>query len=143
MSRVAVAVALSLAATVLVACGNDREEVFSLEVGDCFDDPDGSVDEVYEVPIVGCEEPHDNEVYAIHELANGDFPGDAEVAESAQMGCIERFAGYVGTPYAESELFATWLFPTEMSWGAGDREVICVLFAEDGPLEGSMQDSGR
>ena len=42
--------------------------VFSMRVGDCFDDPDhliaGELLELGEVPGVPCAEPHDNEVFA-------------------------------------------------------------------------------
>ena len=58
-------------------------------------------------------------------------------------GCIDRFEEYVGAPYARTELFATWLLPTDRSWGAGDREVVCVLFAQEEQLEGSMRGSQR
>lgn len=140
-------VAVGCALAALLACAPSDEEpdgdVFALEVGDCFDDPEGPIEQVADVPIVGCEHPHDNEVYAIVELEDGGFPGDTAVAEQAQDGCIERFEAYVGVPYRDSELFATWLFPTEASWQEGDREVVCVLFAQDEPLEGSMRGAAR
>lgn len=138
-TRIAALPTLLVGMVMLTACGPATGDVFSLEVGDCFDDPDASLEQVFEVPIVDCDEPHDNQVYAIFELGNGAFPGDTEVAQRAQAGCIDRFDDYVGVEYAASALFATWLYPTEVSWEEGDREVICVLFDQEGPLEGSLR----
>ncbi len=135
---VAVAVAI-VAAAGCSAPGN----VFSLTAGDCFDDPDGAVDEVTDLPLVDCEEPHDNEVYAATELPDGDFPGPDQTLALAEDRCLPAFEPYVGQPYEASELFATWLVPTEGSWQDGDREIVCVLFDDPGPLKGSMEDSGR
>ena len=131
-----------LVAAAAVGCASPGN-VFSVAPGDCFDDPDTGVDEVSDVPLVDCEEPHDNEVYAVVELDDGDYPGDDVVLSQAQDICLDAFASYVSEPYTTSELFATWIVPTERSWSDGDREVVCVLFDGDGPLEGSMEGSGR
>ena len=64
------------------ACGDDGN-VFSLEVGTCFDDPE-SLTEVSDVPIVECTEPHDTEVYHLFDMPDGDVPGDAAVNQAAQ-----------------------------------------------------------
>lgn len=37
-------------------------DVFSLRVGDCFDDEDTTSEEVSQVPAVPCSDPHDNEI---------------------------------------------------------------------------------
>lgn len=134
---------LVVSGALLVACTSSSTDVFSLNVGDCFQDPDTTVDEIREVETVDCEEPHDNEVYAVFDLPDGDFPGADAISEASLDGCLERFEDFVGTPYPESELYATWLFPTESSWGEDDREVVCVLFAQGEQLEGSMEGSGR
>jgi hypothetical protein len=134
---------LAVAGALLVGCTSSGTDVFSLEVGDCFQDPDSTVDEIREVEAVDCEEPHDNEVFAVFDLPDGDFPGADAISAASLDGCLERFEDFVGTPYPDSELYATWLFPTESSWGEDDREVVCVLFADGEQLEGSMQGSGR
>jgi hypothetical protein len=126
-----------------LGCTSTSTDVFSLQVGDCFQDPDTSEDEIHAVETVDCAEPHDNEVYAVFDLPDGGFPGPDAIAEASLEGCLDRFEEFVGTPYPESELFATWLYPTETSWAEDDREVVCVLFAQEGGLEGSMEGSGR
>lgn len=117
--------------------------VFSLEAGDCFDDPEDATETIADLPLVDCDVPHDNEVYAVVELPDGAFPGDDAVHQRAETGCLDAFEPYVDTPYEDSTLFATWLVPTERSWDDGDRAAVCVLFDPDGPLDTSMQGAGR
>jgi hypothetical protein len=140
--RAGVALVGIVAVTMAVGCASPGN-VFSVAPGDCFDDPDTAADEISDVELVDCDEPHDNEVYAVVELEDGDYPGDDVVLARAQDVCLDAFESYVSEPYATSELFATWIVPTQGSWSDGDREVVCVLFDGDGPLEGSMRDSGR
>ena len=133
---------VALACLFVVACSSEGD-VFSLEVGACFDDPD-SLEQVSEVPVVDCAEPHDNEVYATFDLPDGDFPGIEQVQTAASDGCLgDRFESYVGTPYPESAIFASALWPTEQSWSAGDREVVCFLFEPEQKLIGSQRNAGR
>lgn len=139
MRRVAVAVA---AVFLLAACSEGN--VFSLEVGTCFNDADSTATELSEVPIVDCSEPHDNEVYHLFDLPDGDYPGEAAVSTAANEGCLDAFAGYVGTAYLDSELDYFPLTPTSGSWDAGDREVVCALYDLTlAQLTGSMQGAGR
>lgn len=127
-------------ALLAVACGA-QGEVLSLEVGTCFDDPEDA-SAVSEVPIVDCDEPHDNEVFAVFTLPGSAFPGAAELRDDAVEGCSDRFGAYVGEDYLFSELLIGAFWPTEVSWEeADDREVICYLYASDGPLVGSQRGS--
>lgn len=133
-----------LTAGALVLTGCSSGNVFSLEVGDCFDDPSDTSGEISDVPIVECSEPHDNEVFAVFDIPGDDFPGQSEVQEQADDGCLDRFADYVGIDYAESRFIQTSLYPTEGSWDGGDREVICFLYDIDlEKLEGSMAGSAE
>lgn len=136
-------VTLSTAALLLLvlgACG--KGNVFDLEVGHCFKDP-GLAPEISDVETVECTDEHTFEVYAMVELADGDFPGAAEVQESAIQGCFSRFDDYVGHDYETSELDFSWLAPTTESWDLGAREIICTLYdLEGGTLSESMKDSG-
>lgn len=136
-------VIIAAAMTVGVAACSTPGNVFSLDVGDCFDDPDDASEAVADLPLVACDEPHDNEVYAVIELPDEAFPGDEAILERAETDCLGAFEPYVGTAYGDSTLFATWLVPTEASWSDGDREVVCVLFDREGQLEASMRGAGR
>lgn len=121
--------------------------VNDLEVGDCWDDPEGGYgDYVETVAQVPCSEPHDNEVYYVFDLPDGPYPGDVEMAAAANQGCQEAFDSFVGIPYEESSLDFIWFAPFgEMEWEKyGDREVQCSVFdMTTDQLTGSAQDLAR
>lgn len=60
-----------------------------------------------------------------------------EVTEAGVVPCGEPHA------YEDSELYFSYLYPTEDSWGEGDRILTCVLFLPDGDLVGSMRGAVR
>lgn len=125
---------------VTTAC---QGNVFSLEVGQCFNDPDAFT-EVSDVEVVDCGEPHDNEVYHLFDLPDGDFPGATTVQQLANEGCLGAFEGYVGTTYDISLWEVGLLQPTSETWDQGDQEVVCFLFDLNGEqLAGSARNSNR
>jgi hypothetical protein len=121
--------------------------VWTLDIGDCFDDWEGATttdesQEVSDVPIVECDQPHDNEVYSKTDMTDGSYPGDSAVEDIAIETCYDGFESFVGLPYEESTLDFGWLFPTSASWAEGDREIVCFVYDyEFAKLTGSMQDS--
>ncbi|HUG07621.1 MAG TPA: septum formation family protein [Acidimicrobiia bacterium] len=122
-------------------------EVMSLQVGDCFDDPEDLEDVVYDVAAVPCIEPHDNEVFAVASLADAfprAFPGQDALWEYSYDVCSgSLFDSFVGTPYLESSLDVFSFTPTQESWDDGDREFVCAVFRLDGEqLTGSARESG-
>ena len=150
----------ALAAFVLAACGGaERDDsgeiveggdidVFSFEVGDCFDDPPGTSTGVAEVPAVPCSESHDNEVFALGDHPADDdapYPGDAAMQSFAEEFCLGEFEGYVGISYDESRFAAAPFFPSQDTWEQqDDREFVCFLYdLESQKLTGSMKDSGE
>lgn len=142
MSRCHLAVAL-VVTLLLVGCTSDGD-VFALEVGDCFDQAEPAGGTVTSVEPVACDLLHDHEVYAAFELDDEAWPGDEAVADAAEQGCIERFEGFVGVEYADSELEAAAFWPTEESWQErDDREVLCYLGHPDEQLTDPMQGSER
>jgi len=129
-----------VAALLLASCSGN---VFSLKVGDCFDDPSDLQDQVVDVDKVDCGESHDNEVFALFDVEDESFPGRDSLSRTAEGGCAAAFSSYVGRSYRTSELEIWWLTPSSSSWGSGDREVVCALYdATLEPLTGSMKDSG-
>lgn len=120
------------------AADGEEVSIFRVRAGDCFDDPEGS--EIREVVVISCDEPHDNEVYALVELDDDDFPGENQVADEAEELCFEAFEDYVGLPYEESIFLSLQLTPTEQGWEDGDREAVCVLYdADQDPLDESAE----
>ena len=127
---------------VAAACG---ASVFSLDVGDCFNDPDFTALGVEEVKTIPCSESHDNEVYAVFDYpaSNGSYPGVSAIESYSAEYCLGAFAGYVGIPYENSRLDITYFYPTSEGWiEANDREIACYLFDLNfEKLTRSMKDS--
>jgi len=116
--------------------------VFDIEVGECFDDP-SSFEEVTDLDIVDCDDPHDNETYANLTVDLDSFPGIDAIQETADEMCLPEFESYVGQAWETSKLDYGWFHPTEASWEDGDRIVTCFLYDGDlAKLTGSMRDSG-
>ena len=123
-------------------------DAFQLRVGDCFDDTYAAfgdeVSEVDSLPGVPCSSPHDNEVYATFDVSLAEFPSDDEMSMLAFDKCLERFEGFVGNSYEESELDILTLYPSKESWNLqNDREVVCALYdMNTNKLTGSARNSG-
>lgn len=117
---------------------NDNADVFTIAVGDCLNDATAG-EEVTEVPLVPCSEPHDSEVYASIIMTGDAFPGTDVVSSQADDGCFTEFEAFVGIPYLDSIYDFSYYFPTEGSWAQGDREILCVIFDPAGQkLTGSL-----
>jgi hypothetical protein len=116
--------------------------VDDLQVGDCFNSGDET--EISSVDGRPCADPHQYEVFAIDRYEADSFPTDAEMEQVFYSVCDAPFASYVGVSYAESELWASMITPSEETWGSGDREFICYLHEEDeSDITGSMRGSNR
>lgn len=116
--------------------------IVDLEPGTCFQAPADT--DVRVVEKVGCRKPHDAEAYAVFSLefpAEAEFPGGAQVQSLAQQGCQDRFAGYVGQAYEDSEYYFSAIAPSRKSWeDRSDRRVLCSIIAADGgQLEASVR----
>lgn len=126
----------------LSACSNE-DDPFAMSIGDCASSTSLKGDEVASLPTVDCETEHDVEGYAAMQLPDGDYPGQDAVQSAANDFCLTEFEGYVGTPYEDSALSYSFLYPTERSWNDHeDREVLCLIVSED-PVTGSVKGSGQ
>lgn len=119
--------------------------VLTMQLGDCFNDPDELEDVVYDVAAVPCSEPHDNEVFAVNSVGSvfGDaFPGREALERYSYDSCVDTFSTYVGVDYAVSSLGVFTFTPSEESWGDGDRGFVCAVYSLDlTKLNGSAQNS--
>ncbi|MFP5321358.1 MAG: septum formation family protein [Acidimicrobiia bacterium] len=148
--------ALAVAVAALAACGDAggggdeaappstvREgpvAATAVAVGDCLNGVVIGAAERREIEaarVVSCDRDHALEVYATFELdpaaldveALGEYPGPARVVRAADEGCAERIEEAVEDPDAFG-LIALW--PSAVSWGAGDRSVACAVFDPGG-----------
>ena len=136
---------LGLVMALAAACGG-QGNVFDLEKGDCFNYQES--DEISDVDLVQCDDPHQREVYAVVSITAAPglpFPGSSRVEDVGSNFCLERFDEYVERPYLDSLLDIETFLPTQESWEEqDDREVTCSLYdLEELYMEGSMQGSGR
>ncbi|MDX2024796.1 septum formation family protein [Microcella sp.] len=115
---------------------------WELEVGMCLNDAN-LPERFTTIPLVDCAQSHDSEVYAILPLADGPYPGDEEVFRLAEDGCYEAYEPYVGMSYDTSYYYFAYYWPDKNGWGAGDRNVVCIVYDENGQIEGSVRGSGR
>ena len=136
-----------VAAVALSGCAFLQSSAPSLEVGECLNITN-LPEEITELPAVNCDEPHEAEVFYVFDLADGTY-NQVSIFATIDETCVEQFEPYVGTSYWESELFYDAYYPLEESWNAGDREVMCIVYAADPttgtPVNttGSLQGSQR
>lgn len=133
---------------------NDLEGVVTtparVELGDCLNDYvwwDRAGNRQQAMTRVGCDRPHDKEIYHVDIHPGGDgepFPGDRKLEEFAQDICLERFEPFVDREYVLSDLEIGIFTPDFESWNSiDDRSISCFVFAfEGGLLQGSMRRIG-
>ncbi|MHA7190024.1 septum formation family protein [Arthrobacter sp. MDT2-16] len=103
-----------------------RTDAFSIEVGDCIDDP--GTEKTSDITVLPCGEPHVFEAFARTEMPGGDYPGVPAASTAAGDFCAEEFAAYVGLEYDASVLELLYFYPVEESWNAADdREILCFV----------------
>lgn len=118
----------------------------ALDVGDCYDDasvPDflvGVEPDPAPIVLLPCREPHHLEVVGKPKIRGEEYPGDAAMAAKAEEACDRALLSYVGPTEATVELQSFYLHPTEETWNAGLRRVVCSAVTPDyRPRTGSVQ----
>lgn len=95
---------------------------------------------IVDLPVVSCVEPHEGEVFAVFDLPDGAYPGDAEVTKQAEEGCVERIETHAPKAAENPNLELYYLHPTRESWRWGDQGVACVAMSSTGKVTGSIHD---
>ncbi len=120
------------------------ESVFDVSLGDCLmlgDTPSG---EVKDLNRIDCDKPHNAEIYAQKDMADGTFPGTEAAVEEAKTYCAQEFGPFVGIPGSDSKLEGQFIHPTQESWDQeSDRRIQCVVTDPAGGVTGSMKDAKR
>ena len=115
----------------------------TLQAGDCITAGGALAGEFVQVlNLSSCWIGHDAEIFAVGFADDPAWPGDESLFFDGDAFCLSEFAAYVGVPYEESIFYYDFFMPTEESWAAGDREVICVIFDEVDALYMPVQGSG-
>ncbi|MGM0384728.1 MAG: septum formation family protein [Actinomycetota bacterium] len=135
-----VVVSIATLAVGLSACGGT--DVFDIPVGACLDSAALEGDQVAQIETLECTVEHDVETYASLELSGDSYPGQDEILAQADEFCLAEFETFIGTAYQDSELDFSFLYPTEESWGTGDREVLCLVISPE-PVTGTLEGTAR
>ena len=115
-------------------------DVFTLAVGDCFNDQDA--EEIDSVQAIPCSDAHDYEAYFAFDVSEDEtFPGDDVITQVAEERCMAEFETFIGKSYEESTLDFNYLSPTEGSWESGDHEILCLVMGAD-KTTGSLAGTG-
>lgn len=142
MRRVAFLVVLSAVLLLAAACEDQAEQIesqneaaeqrvgtvpiFDMRTDDCFIDTlgilgasEGDMGETGEITLVECSDSRaDIRVTRTFTVdRDGEWPGAEYLDEQA-----DACPGFAG----ESDVFATYFFPTEDSWAQGDRTITCL-----------------
>ncbi len=119
-------------------------DVFAIRVGDCLNTSELTGEtELESVPVVPCDEPHEDEIYFAFDSEAADFPGTDALSAEADETCIAQFASFIGTPWEESALEYWPMYPSEQSWANGDREIICVVYDPAQQVTGTLAGAAR
>jgi hypothetical protein len=112
--------------------------VFSLAVGDCFNNPVGATS-VASVTVIPCNQAHNAQIYAKVTLAGSDrsYPGTAVVTRLAAGACNAR-TGSLDKSKVTNSMTLRILFPEAYSWLNGERTVACVITNPTANLTSSL-----
>lgn len=116
----------------------DDTSVYSLRIGDCLNDL-STEDEIEELPVVPCSQPHDGEVYAEFKLTETTFPGIDKIEKTADPRCADLLKSYAPDAVDDPAVDTYYLYPTAESWARGDRAITCIASfdpARTGKLKG-------
>ena len=113
--------------------------VFDLRPGDCVGDVSDLAGDTDELPLVPCEEPHTQEVFAVIRHPDDVYPGAGAVATFADRACLTALDAELDLTVDDGIAFS-YLFPTFEGWNKnGDRSIVCVLvFPADAGMTGSF-----
>ena len=134
-SIISLAVFGFLALGFIVSLVDGREPIANAAVGQCF--IVGDADEIDEVPVVDCTEPHDSELFARVDVSalGTTYPGEDTMFDWLFDECVTRFPDYVGESYEASGYWIDMFIPTTDAWRDGDHTGLCTLVVLDEDLD--------
>lgn len=136
---VAAVVVVAIAAVVLIVylvVGQGTVTATDVQLGDCLSEIPSDA-RVLTVKTVSCDEVHAGEVFAVLTMPDGDYPGDAAVAEFSDQ-CSPELAAYSPAAMEDDSVQLYVLYPTAETWANGDRAVTCVATL-DPPRAGTLK----
>jgi hypothetical protein len=136
LAVVGVVIVVGVGAIALFMSSGDDTAIVDLEVGDCFDLPNGSTDDgvLESVTTVDCSTPHLAEVVLVGGLNSEgrEYPSDSELFAEVERACR-------AAEFANSDAFGLLpVAPTPELWASFDGRFLCVAIPFGGqPVTGS------
>jgi len=140
---VALVAGIGIAAAVALNGGSGGVKYSALVPGDCLEKPGAAFETTQRVD---CAKPHDLEVFALIDdpaPRGAKYPGRDLMDREANVACPPQFESYVGIPFDQSQLAATFFVPVKATWDANSRRLLCTVSAKTGQLTGSVKGSKR
>lgn len=111
----------------------------ALNAGDCVRSPETTPSGDGELTVgmidrVLCKDEHWGQVYYVKTLADGKYPGDAEVSSMADEACFSDDAVNAILPSKLGEAWMALEYPTRECWKGSDHNVVCFLTQSDEAL---------
>jgi hypothetical protein len=95
------------------------------------------------VPVVPCRSRHLGEVYDVHSIGTGKYPGDAQVKRLSIGRCRSTLPRFVGAAPGHTGYAIQYFPPYREVWTQGSTTVICVLVdPHDAALVGEAKGAG-
>ena len=115
--------------------------VFSLAVGDCFNNPPGATS-LTTVTAIPCSQAHNAQIYAKFDVSGSvvSYPGDAALTRIASNGCNAR-VGILDKSKITNSMTIRFLFPLSASWLDGQRTVACMIANPTANITSSLLNS--
>ncbi len=118
--------------------GSSQNAWSSLAVGNCVNQSPGAKNnsQVTMPKRVSCQDAHWGQVY-FKATATGDaYPGGSALTKQANV-CVSKMAIANVDPVHFADVYPTIIVPTEESWAARDRTIVCVLSNAENSVTGS------
>jgi hypothetical protein len=109
-------------------------------VGQCFDLADDA--HPSKATFHPCAGPHQWEVYAVHELPPGTYPGRVPLMTEGSQLCGGSITAYFAADVDLDTIEVNNFVPTRGGWAVGNRSIVCIADNLDHtPRTGSLADS--
>jgi hypothetical protein len=99
--------------------------VFSLSVGDCFDNP-ASQQDISSVTAVPCTAPHDAQVFAKFGLSGSNSIYPTNLTQMASNGCNAQ-ENHLNESLVTDSMAIRFIYPVLHAWEIGQRTVTCLI----------------
>lgn len=111
-----------------------------MRAGNCIETI-SSIGMVEEVGLVPCAQPHQAEVFAEYEITDDDFAGENAYDTQADEFCYSEAISLADQYGYSDELLSSldlqYFVPSQDTWNAGDRLIVCLVRGSSGDLTGS------